>query len=134
MSNMSNSLRKFATAATLALAAAVPLSSSAAVLKSDNVVVAPSNTADTGAEALAASSAATSGFNGAASSGVPAASKFDDLAVVPTGGVNNAKFARVLVVINPPTNVPEPATLGLMGLGMLGFVASRRKSKRSNNA
>ena len=27
----------------------------------------------------------------------------------------------------PPTTVPEPATLGLLGLGMLGFAVSRRR-------
>lgn len=30
--------------------------------------------------------------------------------------------------------VPEPATLGLLGLGFLGFAATRRKSARSNKA
>lgn len=32
------------------------------------------------------------------------------------------------------TNVPEPATTALMGLGFLGFAASRRKSANNKNA
>ena len=32
------------------------------------------------------------------------------------------------------TNVPEPTTVALVGLGLLGFAASRRKSANSKNA
>lgn len=34
---------------------------------------------------------------------------------------------------NPPSAVPEPSTVALLGLGLLGFAASRRKSAKSNN-
>lgn len=34
----------------------------------------------------------------------------------------------------PPRGVPEPSTVALLGLGLLGFAASRRKSAKSNNA
>ena len=35
---------------------------------------------------------------------------------------------------NPPFVIPEPTTVALLGLGLLGFAASRRKSAKSNNA
>jgi hypothetical protein len=35
-------------------------------------------------------------------------------------------------VVEPPSgSVPEPASIGLLGIGLLGFVASRRKSAKS---
>ena len=33
----------------------------------------------------------------------------------------------------PPSNVPEPGTVALLGLGLLGFTASRHKSAKSKN-
>ncbi len=36
--------------------------------------------------------------------------------------------------ITPPASVPEPTTVALLGLGLLGFAASRRKSANSKNA
>lgn len=35
---------------------------------------------------------------------------------------------------SPPAAVPEPTTVALLGLGLVGFVASRRKSATSKNA
>lgn len=33
----------------------------------------------------------------------------------------------------PPTSIPEPTTVALLGLGLLGFAASRRTLAKSNN-
>ena len=72
-----------------------------------------------------------------------------------TGGLNNTNIGRLSHVsffdvsfpggtppagtpTTPPgggsTAVPEPGTVALLGLGLLGFVASRRKSAKSKNA
>ena len=42
---------------------------------------------------------------------------------------DNVTFANTIAAPNP-TKVPEPATVALFGLGVLGFAASRRKSAK----
>lgn len=43
-------------------------------------------------------------------------------------GLNNSTaWDRVILVQSAPSEVPEPATLGLLSLGLLGFAASRRR-------
>lgn len=37
-------------------------------------------------------------------------------------------------VIVPPASIPEPDTVALLGLGLFGFIISRRKSGKSKNA
>jgi hypothetical protein len=59
-----------------------------------------------------------------------------------TGLIHNSLNSNILgqyifqvrngVVVQPPT-IPEPGSIGLLGIGLLGFVASRRKLTKSKN-
>lgn len=52
----------------------------------------------------------------------------------PELGSVGESFAFYLSGTSVSSEVPEPATVALMGLGLFGFVASRRKSANSKNA
>jgi hypothetical protein len=43
-------------------------------------------------------------------------------------------YNRDIGAPNPPSVVPEPGTVALLGFGLIGFAATRRKSAKSNNA
>lgn len=48
---------------------------------------------------------------------------------------NNSHTSLVAInsLPNQPANVPEPETVALLGIGLLGFTASRRKPAKNNN-
>ncbi len=58
------------------------------------------------------------------------------LAYLNTGGWNGESFnvhwtqncANDTIIVDPPSNVPEPGTLALLPLGMLGLIALRRRT------
>lgn len=49
------------------------------------------------------------------------------------GKGSNAGYDAYQIIEEAPITVPEPTTVALMGLGFLGFAASRRKSARSKS-
>lgn len=51
-----------------------------------------------------------------------------------SGYVSNGYGIATSFVTGAPNAVPEPSTVALLGLGLLGVVASRRKSAKSRNA
>ncbi len=49
---------------------------------------------------------------------------------LPTGGSEQADFNDVLLGMNPGSGAPEPASMALIGLGLCGIAALRRRARR----
>lgn len=76
---------------------------------------------------------------GLSASSFKTANAIDIFSAVHVQGYGNGtssfyKGVTVVDTINPPSEVPEPGTVALFGLGLLGFAAARRKAGKRQAA